>query len=123
MVSGGRMSQGYGGVQAPAGRLGTREPSAEPESSYSRMTSRTHLSAAIEVARQCGSVALAALAHDELVAAGAPPRRDPIESRSMLSTRELRVCDLAAEGLTNRQIAQALVLTEKTIEVHLTRAY
>jgi DNA-binding NarL/FixJ family response regulator len=30
---------------------------------------------------------------------------------------------MAAEGLTNREIAQALFLTEKTIEVHLTRAY
>ena len=30
---------------------------------------------------------------------------------------------MAAEGLTNRGIAQALFLTEKTIEVHLTRVY
>jgi DNA-binding NarL/FixJ family response regulator len=30
---------------------------------------------------------------------------------------------MAAEGLTNREIAQALFLTEKTIEVHLTRVY
>jgi DNA-binding CsgD family transcriptional regulator len=61
--------------------------------------------------------------HDELVAAGARPRRDPIESRSSLTASELRVARLAAEGLTNREIAQELFLTEKTIEVHQTRVY
>ena len=30
---------------------------------------------------------------------------------------------MAADGLTNREIAQALFLTEKTIEVHLTSTY
>jgi DNA-binding NarL/FixJ family response regulator len=30
---------------------------------------------------------------------------------------------MAAEGMTNREIAQALFLTEKTIEVHLTNTY
>jgi DNA-binding NarL/FixJ family response regulator len=77
----------------------------------------------MELALQCGAQALAARAHDELVAAGARPRRDPIESRSTLTAGEFRVARLAAEGLTNRQIAQSLFLTEKTIEVHLTHAY
>ena len=57
------------------------------------------------------------------MAAGARPRRDPIESRSTLTASELRVARMAAEGMTNREIAQALFLTEKTIEVHLTRVY
>jgi DNA-binding NarL/FixJ family response regulator len=33
------------------------------------------------------------------------------------------VAEMAAEGLTNRQIAQALFVTEKTIEWHLGQAY
>ena len=66
---------------------------------------------------------VAAKAHDELVAAGARPRRDPIESRSRLTASETRVAKMAAEGMTNREIAQALFLTEKTIEVHLTNTY
>jgi DNA-binding NarL/FixJ family response regulator len=33
------------------------------------------------------------------------------------------VCDLAAGELTNRQIAQTLFVTEKTVELHLTNAY
>ena len=53
-------------------------------------------------------------AHDELVTAGARPRRDPTESRSNLTASELRVARMAAEGMTNREIAQALFLTENT---------
>jgi DNA-binding CsgD family transcriptional regulator len=62
---------------------------------------------------------VAARAHDELVTAGARPRRDPIESRSTLTASELRVARMAAEGMTNREIAQALFVTENTIETHL----
>ena len=43
------------------------------------------------LAAECGATALAARAHDELVAAGARPRRDPIESRSRLTASEARV--------------------------------
>jgi DNA-binding CsgD family transcriptional regulator len=88
-----------------------------------RADARQPLREGLEVAATCGADVLTARAHDELVAAGARPRRDPIESRSALTASELRVARMAAEGLTNREIAQALFLTEKTIEVHLTRAY
>jgi DNA-binding CsgD family transcriptional regulator len=88
-----------------------------------RADARGPLRDAIELARLCGAEPLATRAHDELVAAGARPRRDPIESRSQLTASELRVARLAADGMTNREIAQALFLTEKTIEVHLTSSY
>ena len=88
-----------------------------------RTEARDPLRAAVETAAACGATAVAARAHDELVAAGARPRRDPIESRSTLTASEARVAKMAAEGMTNREIAQALFLTEKTIEVHLTSTY
>ena len=88
-----------------------------------RANARDPLREGLKVAVECGADVLAARAHDELVAAGARPRRDPIESRSTLTASELRVARMAAEGLRNREIAQALFLTEKTIEVHLTRVY
>jgi DNA-binding CsgD family transcriptional regulator len=88
-----------------------------------RGDARRRLRDAMELARACGADAASARAHDELVAAGARPRRDPLESRSTLTASELRVARLAAEGLRNREIAQTLFLTEKTIEVHLTSAY
>jgi DNA-binding CsgD family transcriptional regulator len=84
-----------------------------------RGDAREPLREALELARACGADAIAVRAHDELTAAGARPRRDPTESRSNLTASELRVARMAAEGMTNRQIAQALFLTENTIETHL----
>ena len=84
-----------------------------------RADAREPLREALELARACGADAVAVRAHEELVAAGARPRRDPVESRSHLTASELRVARMAAEGMTNRQIAQALFLTENTIETHL----
>jgi DNA-binding CsgD family transcriptional regulator/Flp pilus assembly protein TadD len=84
-----------------------------------RAEARKPLREALELARACGADAVAVRANDELVAAGARPRRDPTESRSKLTASELRVAHMAADGMTNREIAQALFLTENTIETHL----
>jgi len=84
-----------------------------------RADAREPLRKGLELARACGADAVATRAHDELVTAGARPRRDPTESRSNLTASELRVARLAAEGMTNREIAQALFVTENTIETHL----
>jgi DNA-binding CsgD family transcriptional regulator len=84
-----------------------------------RADAREPLREALALARACGADAVAARAHEELVTAGARPRRDPTESRSNLTASELRVARLAAEGMTNREIAQALFVTENTIETHL----
>jgi DNA-binding CsgD family transcriptional regulator/tetratricopeptide (TPR) repeat protein len=84
-----------------------------------RADAREPLREALELARACGADAISVRAHEELVAAGARPRRDPTESRSHLTASELRVARMAAEGLTNREVAQALFLTENTIETHL----
>jgi DNA-binding CsgD family transcriptional regulator len=88
-----------------------------------RAAARDRLEAALELAVACGARLVATRAHDELVTAGARPRRDPIESRSRLTASELRVARMATTGLTNREIAQSLFLTEKTIENHLRSAY
>jgi DNA-binding CsgD family transcriptional regulator len=84
-----------------------------------RADAREPLRKALELARVSGAKVVATRAHDELVSAGARPRRDPTESRSNLTASELRVARLASEGMTNREIAQALFLTENTIETHL----
>jgi DNA-binding CsgD family transcriptional regulator/Flp pilus assembly protein TadD len=84
-----------------------------------RADARAPLREALELARACSADAVAARAHEELVTAGARPRRDPTESRSTLTASELRVARMAAEGMTNREIAQALFVTENTIETHL----
>ena len=84
-----------------------------------RADAREPLRKALELARVSSAEVVATRAHDELVSAGARPRRDPTESRSNLTASELRVSRLAAEGKTNREIAQALFVTENTIETHL----
>jgi DNA-binding CsgD family transcriptional regulator len=88
-----------------------------------RTDARKLLGDALELSSRCGAEAVAARAHAELVAAGARPRRDPTESRSRLTASELRVARMAAEGMTNREIAQALFLTENTIHTHLKRVF
>ena len=40
-----------------------------------------------------------------------------------LTPSERRVAAMAAEGSTNREIAQALFVTAKTVEVHLSNTY
>jgi DNA-binding CsgD family transcriptional regulator len=66
---------------------------------------------------------IAARARAALIAAGAKPRRDAITGRDALTAGELRVARLAAEGLTNREIVQALFITTKTVKAHLDRVY
>jgi DNA-binding CsgD family transcriptional regulator/tetratricopeptide (TPR) repeat protein len=88
-----------------------------------RADARDPLRQALEVARACGADAVVARAHDELVAAGARPRRDPLESRNELTASELRVARMAADGMTNREIAQRLFLTENTIQTHLRSSF
>lgn len=62
-------------------------------------------------------------AREELVAAGAKPRRERISGVESLTASELRVAQLAAQGLTNRQIAQDLFITMRTVSAHLGHAY
>jgi DNA-binding CsgD family transcriptional regulator len=63
------------------------------------------------------------VALSELRAAGARPRRRRLTGRDALTVSELRVAELAATGATNREIAQALFLSQRTVEIHLTSAY
>ncbi|HET8815533.1 MAG TPA: AAA family ATPase [Solirubrobacterales bacterium] len=88
-----------------------------------RADARPPLQAALELARKCGAVRIAKRAHDELKATGATVRRyTPIGVES-LTPSERRVAELAASGMTNRQIAQSLFVTVKTVEAHLSAAY
>jgi DNA-binding CsgD family transcriptional regulator len=78
---------------------------------------------AFKLAGQCGALALAETALAELRAG--PGRRARIEltGPDALTAAEWRVCRQAAAGQTNRELAQALFVTEKTVERHLSSAY
>ena len=60
---------------------------------------------------------------EELRVAGARPRRDWSVGVEALTPSELRIVRLARDGRTNRQIAQELFVSIKTVEGHLARAY
>jgi DNA-binding CsgD family transcriptional regulator len=84
---------------------------------------RAPLADALETADACGGWAVAERALAELIATGARPRRASRTGPRSLTPAELRVATLAAEGLSNRQIAQTLFLSTKTVEGQLSHAY
>ncbi|HEX2096915.1 MAG TPA: AAA family ATPase [Solirubrobacterales bacterium] len=84
---------------------------------------REPLRLALELAGACGAEALCEQVRSELQAAGSRPRRDALSGVESLTPSERRVVDLAAAGRTNREIAQELYVTPKTVEVHLSNAY
>ena len=61
--------------------------------------------------------------HQGALLAGARPRRSRLSGVNALTPGELRVARLAAEGRTNREVAQALFITTKTVKDHLGSAY
>jgi DNA-binding CsgD family transcriptional regulator len=77
----------------------------------------------LDLAHRCAAGALAKQARGEMVLAGARPRRDAAEGRDSLTASELRVARMAAEGMTNREIAQDLFVSLRTVETHLTHVY
>jgi DNA-binding CsgD family transcriptional regulator len=76
-----------------------------------------------QLASERGAAAVAARARDELLAAGARPRRDAFAGVEALTPRELRIAQLAAQGLGNREIGQTLFITRKTVEAHLRNVF
>jgi DNA-binding CsgD family transcriptional regulator len=88
-----------------------------------RAESREILRPALDLAHRCGALALAERARAELVAAGGRPRRLVLSGLDSLTPSERRVAQLAAAGLSNRDIAQNLFITGRTVEGHLTHAY
>lgn len=77
----------------------------------------------LDLADRCDANLLAQRAHAALVAYGARPRRRRLSGAEALTPMERRVAELAASGLPNREIAQSLFLSLRTVESHLTSAY
>jgi DNA-binding NarL/FixJ family response regulator len=84
---------------------------------------REPLRRALELAAACDATGLAEHVRTELYASGARPRTDALAGAAALTASERRVAELAATGETNRDVAQALFVTPKTVEVHLSNAY
>lgn len=78
---------------------------------------------ALDSAHRTGAGRLAAQARARLVELGCRPRRAATTGVDALTGGERRVVTLAAAGRSNREIAQALFVTTRTVETHLTAAY
>ncbi len=101
----------------------TCELGAELRRKGDRGAARDALRRAHTLASECGATRLTNRARDELGRSGARLMREAPSGVGGLTPSEVRVAELAAEGLTNREVAQALFVSEKTVETHLGRVY
>jgi DNA-binding CsgD family transcriptional regulator/energy-coupling factor transporter ATP-binding protein EcfA2 len=88
-----------------------------------RTLAREPLREALELAQRCGAEPLAQRAREELLATGAHLRRERLSGPEALTPSERRVAEMAAGSFTNRQIAEALFVTAKTVGTHLGHIY
>ena len=88
-----------------------------------RSAARGPLREVLLLAQECGASLLARRVHDEIAATGVHLRRDHLSGPEALTPSERRVAELAASGLTNREISRALFVTVKTVGTHLGHIY
>ena len=88
-----------------------------------RGDAREPLRRALDYAERTGAERLRRYARAELLAVGARPRRAALTGPDALTTAERQVAALAADGRSNRQIAQQLFITQATVETHLRHAF
>jgi DNA-binding CsgD family transcriptional regulator/tetratricopeptide (TPR) repeat protein len=88
-----------------------------------RSEARELLREALDAAHRAGARPLAEYAETELRATGARPRRVVLTGLDSLTASERRIVELAGQGLTNREIAQTLFITARTVEGHLTSVF
>jgi DNA-binding NarL/FixJ family response regulator len=88
-----------------------------------RTEARELLREGVDLARTVGALALAKRANEEIAATGARPRKVLQTGVDALTASERRVAQLAADGMSNKEIAQTLFVTIKTVEEHLSHAY
>jgi DNA-binding CsgD family transcriptional regulator len=85
--------------------------------------SRTPLRAARESFDALGFSGLSEIARRELRASGETSVRRTPDARDRLTAQELQIAEMAASGLTNREIGQKLYLSHRTVESHLYRIF
>ena len=86
-------------------------------------SARTPLREAARVFDALGLLCFADRARRELRASGERARRRVPEAWTELSPQELQIAQLAAEGLSNRDIGERLYLSHRTVSTHLYRLF
>ena len=87
------------------------------------MESRAPLREARALFDAIGATSWGDQARSELRASGERSRRHVPEARDDLTAQELQIAQLAAEGLSNREIGQRLFLSHRTVSTHLYRVF
>ena len=85
--------------------------------------SRAPLRAAREMFDALGTIPWSDRARHELRASGENSRRRTPDARDQLTPQELQIAQMAAGGLTNREIGQKLYLSHRTVSTHLYRIF
>ncbi|WP_344215063.1 helix-turn-helix transcriptional regulator, partial [Kribbella sancticallisti] len=88
-----------------------------------RVEAREQLRSAHTMLAAAGLDAFASRARHELAATGETVRKRSVETRQELTSQELHIARLAADGLTNPQIGAALFISPRTVEWHLGKVF
>ncbi|WP_316761867.1 helix-turn-helix transcriptional regulator [Streptomyces herbicida] len=102
-------------IQADRGTLAVRY--GRPEDA------RAALQEAVSVAHDCGAEPIAAQARAGLRELGDRPRTPTFRGREALTPAQRQVAELAAQGMTNAEIAAHLFVGLRTVEMHLSKVY
>jgi DNA-binding CsgD family transcriptional regulator len=88
-----------------------------------RVAAREHLRTAHEMLVAIGMDAFAERARLELLASGEKARRRTAETRDDLTAQELRIAQMAQDGLSNPEIGARLFISPRTVEYHLRKVF
>jgi DNA-binding CsgD family transcriptional regulator len=88
-----------------------------------RLDARRHLRTGFEAFTSMGAEAFARRAERELLATGERARKRTVDTLDQLTPQETQIARLAAEGHTNREIADRLFISTSTVEYHLRKAF
>lgn len=84
---------------------------------------RVYLNRALSTFRWLKARPLAQRAAEEMRVTGAVVGADLAQGRSALTAQELRIAELAARGMTNKEIGRLLQLSPRTVGAHLYKAF
>ncbi len=88
-----------------------------------RVDARGQLRTALDELTEIGAEAFAGRAERELLATGERARKRTVETDDELTPQETQIARLAADGLTNREIAAQLFISPSTVEYHLRKIF
>jgi DNA-binding CsgD family transcriptional regulator len=88
-----------------------------------RREARPHLRRAADLFRQVGTTPWEERAEAELRATGETARKRDPSTLDELTPQELQIAGLVASGMTNRQVAEQLYLSPRTIDYHLRKVF